>query len=40
MDKITTEEVMDNLDMLQYRFRKIDKFGYWELERISADAGI
>ena len=39
MDKITTEEVMDKLDMFQYRFRKIEKFGWWDLERISADAG-
>ena len=39
MDKITTEEVMDKLDMFQSRFGKIDKFGCWYLERISADAG-
>ena len=39
MEKITTEEVMDTLDMFQSRFRKIDKFGWWDLERISADAG-
>ena len=30
---------MDKLDMLQSRFRKIDKFGWWGLEIISADAG-
>ena len=35
MEKITTEEVMDNLDMLQSRFGKIDEFGWWDLERIS-----
>ena len=39
MDKITTEEVMDKLDMFQSRFGKIDKFGWWDLEIISADAG-
>ena len=39
MEKITTEEVMDKLDMFQSRFGKIDKFGWWDLERISADAG-
>ena len=39
MDKITTEEVMDKLDMFQSRFGKIEHFGWWELERISADAG-
>ena len=39
MEKITTEEVMDNLDMFQSRFGKIDKFGWWDLEIISADVG-
>ena len=39
MEKITTEEVMDKLDMFQYIFGKIDKFGWCDLERISADAG-
>ena len=39
MEKITTEEVMDKLDMFQSRFRKIDKFRWWDLEIISADAG-
>ena len=37
MEKITTEEVMDKLDMFQSRFGKIDEFGWWDLERISAD---
>ena len=27
MYKITTEEVMDNLDMFQYKFGKIDQSG-------------
>ena len=36
---ITTEEVMDKLDMFQDRFGKIYKFGWWDLERISAYAG-
>ena len=39
VEKITTEEVMDKLDMFQSRFGKIDQFGWWDLERISADAG-
>ena len=39
MEKITTEEVMDKLDMFQSRSRKIDEFGWWDLEIISADAG-
>ena len=36
---ITTEEVLDNLDMLQSRFGEIDEFGWWYLEIISAYAG-
>ena len=39
MEKIATEEVMDNLDKFQSRFGKIDKFGWWDSERISSDAG-
>ena len=39
MEKITTEEVMAKLDMFQSRFGKIDQFGWWYLEIISADAG-
>ena len=39
MEKITTGEVMDKLDMFQSRFGKIDEFGWWYLEIISADAG-
>ena len=39
MEKITTEEVMDDLDMFQSRFGKIDEFEWWYLEIISADAG-
>ena len=39
MEKITTEEVMEKLDMFQPRFWKINEFGWWDLERISVDAG-
>ena len=39
MEKITKEEVMDNLDMFQYIFLKIDKFGWLNLEKISEDEG-
>ena len=39
MEKITTEEFMDKLDMFQSIFGKIDEFGWWDLEIISADAG-
>ena len=39
VENITTEEVMDKLDMFQYRFGKINQFGWWDLEFFSADAG-
>ena len=39
MENINTAEVFDKLDMFQSRFGKIDQFGWWDLERISADAG-
>ena len=39
MEKITTEEVMDKLDMFQSIFGEIDQFGWWDLERIPSDAG-
>ena len=39
MDKITTEEVMDMLDMFRSRFMKIEEFGWWELGKNLADAG-
>ena len=39
MEKITTEEVMDKLDMFHPRLGKINQFGWWGLEIISADAG-
>ena len=39
MEKITTEEAMDKLGMFQSRLGEIKEFGWWYLERISADAG-
>ena len=39
IEKITTEEVMDNLYMFQSILGKIYKFGWWDLEGISADVG-
>ena len=39
MEKITTEEVTDKIYMYQSISGKIDKFGWWNLEIISADAG-
>ena len=38
MERITSEEVMDKLDLFQSRFGIIDKFGRWDLEIILADA--
>ena len=40
MAKITAEEVMDKLDMFQYRFGKIDELFWWDLEIISIDSGM
>ena len=40
MEKITVGEVMEKLDMFQSRFGRIDEFGRWDLERISADVGM
>ena len=39
MDKITTLELMDNMDIFLSRFGKIDEFGWWDLKMISSDAG-
>ena len=39
MAKITTEEVMEKCDMFESVFGKMDKFWWWDLKRISADAG-
>ena len=39
IENITTAEVLEKLDMFQSRFGKIDQFSWWDLERISADAG-
>ena len=33
MENITTEEIMDKLDILQAIFEKLDKFGSWDLEK-------
>ena len=39
MDRIISEKVMDKLDIFQYRFGKIEKSGWWDLETKSAHAG-
>ena len=40
IEDITNEEVMEKIDMFQTRFRKIDGFGWWDMEIIKTDAGI
>ena len=40
MVKINGEEVMDKFDIFQPRLGKIDEFGWWGLEGISADSGM
>ena len=39
MEIITTEELMNKLDMFQAVFGKVDEFGWLELEIISANVG-
>ena len=39
MENITTEELMDNLDMFQSRLGKVDIFGWWDLDIIQTDTG-
>ena len=39
MENITTEEVMDKLDMFQARFVKVDEFGWCYMEIIKTDSG-
>ena len=31
MENITTEEVIDKLDLFQARFGKVDEFGWWNM---------
>ena len=38
MENITTEEVMDKLDMFQERFVKVDELGWWYIDRIQTDS--
>ena len=40
MENITTEEVMDKLDMFQEIFGKVHEFGWWDMEIITNDAGM
>ena len=40
MENITTEEVIDKLDIFRARFGKVDEFGWWDMEIIQTDAGM
>ena len=39
IENITTEEVMEKLDMFQARFAKVYEFGWWYMEIIQTDSG-
>ena len=39
MENITTEEVMDRLDMFHSRFGKVEKLGWWDTDRIQTGTG-
>ena len=39
MENITTEEVMDKIDIFQSKFGRVDEFIWWYLDRIQTDAG-
>ena len=39
MGNITTEEIMDKLDMFQEFFGKLDELGWWYMDIIQTDAG-
>ena len=38
MENITTEDVMDKLDMFQARSGKLCEFGWWDMERSQTDS--
>ena len=40
MKNITTEEVMNRIDMFQERFGKVDEFGWWDMEIIQTESGL
>ena len=38
MENITTEEVVDKLDIYQARFGKVYELDWWDMDRIQTDA--
>ena len=38
-ENITTEEVIDKINMFQAIFGKVDEFGWWNMEKIQSDTG-
>ena len=40
IENITTEEVIDKLDMFQAIFVEVDEFGWWDIKRVQTDAGM
>ena len=38
MENITTEVLMNKLGMFQASCEKLEKFGWWDMERIQTDA--
>ena len=38
MVNITTEEVMDKIDIFQARFGKLDEFSWWDIERVKIES--
>ena len=40
MERNTSEEGMDRLDIFQDRFEKLDEYIWWELEIIPTDSGM
>ena len=39
IENITTEEVMDKLDMFQEIFGKVDGFGWWDMNIVQNGSG-
>ena len=39
MKNITTEEVIETLDIFQARFGKVDEFGWWDIKTTKNEAG-